>query len=67
MTLHIGVLCPQCRHRLNYSDHYNLCLEGYKDMNDGKILASNIIAAASKNGASLRIEVSDHYKRRRNE
>ena len=36
------------RHELNYPENCTFCLEGYKGTADSKILACNIIVAASK-------------------
>ena len=50
------------RHELNYPDDCNLCLEGYIGIENKDRLACNNIAAASKNGSSLKIEMNNYFK-----
>ena len=54
------------RHQLNYTDNFTFCLDEYNSMSDSKRLASSIIAVASKNKASLKIGINDHFKGRPN-
>ena len=51
-----------CKTLLLYPRDCTFCFEGYNGIDDKNRLISDIFAAASKNGSSLAIHVTDSYK-----